>query len=87
MKDLHLGTLVGERTAGSASGPARAYALDDGSLLLLPARRALGPDREIINGIGVAADYYVPLTAADLSAGRDPAVAKALALLGGSSSR
>jgi carboxyl-terminal processing protease len=48
----------------------------------LPALHALGADREIINGIGVAADYYVPLTAKDLSEGRDPALAKALALLG-----
>jgi carboxyl-terminal processing protease len=82
VKDLHLGTLVGDRTAGSVSGPARAYVLDDSSLLLLPALHALGADREIINGIGVAADYYMPLTAKDLSEGRDPALAKALALLG-----
>jgi carboxyl-terminal processing protease len=81
VKDLHLGMLVGDRTAGGVAGPARAYWLDDGSLLLMPARHALGPDHEVINDIGVAADYYVPLTATDLSEGRDPGVAKALALL------
>jgi carboxyl-terminal processing protease len=52
-----------------------------GSLLFFPAQHGLGAGREIIDGIGVAADYYVPLTAKDLSEGRDPALAKALALV------
>jgi carboxyl-terminal processing protease len=56
---------------------------DDGSLLGLPAKRELGPDHELINGIGVAPDYYIPLTAQYLSTGHDPDIAKALTLLGG----
>jgi carboxyl-terminal processing protease len=83
VKDLRLGTLVGTRTAGLVSGPADGYLLDDGSLLGLPAKHELGPDHELINGIGVAPDYYIPLTAQDLSTGHDPDIAKALTLLGG----
>jgi carboxyl-terminal processing protease len=83
VKDLRLGTLVGTRTGGIVSGPADGYLLDDGSLLGLPAKHELGPGHELINGIGVAPDYYIPLTAQDLSTGHDPDIAKALTLLGG----
>ncbi len=83
VKDLHLGKLVGTRTGGIVSGPAAAYLLDDGTVLVLPALHQVEPDHEIINGIGVAPDYFVPMTPYDLSTGRDPDVAKALALLGG----
>lgn len=82
VKDLHLGTLVGTRTEGAVSGPGTAYVLDDGSLLGLPAKHEVSADHEIINGIGVAPDYYLPMTAWDLSTGHDPDIAKALALLG-----
>ena len=82
VKDLRLGTLVGTRTAGIVSAPATGYLLGDGSLLALPARHELSAGHELINGIGVAPDYYVPLTARDLSTGRDPDVTQALALLG-----
>ncbi|MEV8632376.1 S41 family peptidase [Streptosporangium sp. NPDC051023] len=81
VKDNDLGTLVGTRTAGAISGPARGYLLDDGSALLLPKVRHLGPAREIIDTIGVPVDHYVPMTALDLATGRDPGVAKALTLL------
>jgi carboxyl-terminal processing protease len=83
VKDLRLGTLVGTRTGGILSGPAAPYLLDDASLLILPAMHAFGADHEIIDGIGVAPDYYIPLTAQDLSTGHDPGIAKALTLLGG----
>ncbi|MEV4753729.1 S41 family peptidase [Micromonospora sp. NPDC049559] len=82
VKDLHLGTLVGTRTAGLVSGPTLPYRLDDNSELTLPSLREIGANREIINTIGVAPDHLAPMTAADLSAGRDPGVAKALTLLG-----
>ena len=81
VKDLHLGALVGTRTGGIVSGPAAAYLLDDGTFLALPALHQVEPDHEIVNGIGVAPDYYVPMTPYDLSTGRDPDVAKGLALL------
>jgi carboxyl-terminal processing protease len=81
VKDLHLGTLVGTRTSGVVSGPSDPYSLEDGSLIWLPAFYQIGANRERIDGIGVAPDYYAPLTAADLSAGRDPGLTKALELL------
>ena len=82
VKDLHLGTLVGTRTAGVIAGPASPYLLDDGSLLGVPAAHTLGANGEIIDGIGVAADYNAPVTPQALSTGHDPAVDKALSLLG-----
>jgi carboxyl-terminal processing protease len=83
VKDLRLGTLVGTRTAGIVSAPAAGYLLDDGSVLGLPAKRELSAHHELINGIGVAPDYFLPLTAQDLSTGHDPDITKALTLLGG----
>jgi hypothetical protein len=65
------------------AAPAAAYPLDDASLIILPATRELSAGHELINGIGVAPDYYVPLTAHDLSTGHAPDIAKALTLLGG----
>lgn len=82
VKDLHLGTLIGTRTAGAASGQAEGFFLDDGSALGLPTTQWLAPNHEIINVVGVAPDYFIPLTAQDVSTGCDPDVAKALALLG-----
>ncbi|MGI5160235.1 S41 family peptidase [Microbispora sp. CA-102843] len=81
VKDNGLGILVGTRTAGAVSGPAEAYLLDDGSVLLLPKVRHLGPARETIDTIGVPVDHYAPMTALDLATGRDPGLAKALDLL------
>jgi carboxyl-terminal processing protease len=81
IKDLRLGTLVGARTAGVASGLPESFMLNDNSLLSLITTHGRGPNREIIDGIGVAVDHQAPMTAADLSAGRDPGVAKALSLL------
>jgi carboxyl-terminal processing protease len=84
VKDLHLGILIGTRTAGIASGHPQIYVLDDGSALFLSARYFVSADHEIINGIGVAPDYYLPYTAKDLATRHDPDITKALALLGGS---
>ncbi|WP_049569111.1 S41 family peptidase [Nonomuraea sp. SBT364] len=82
VKGLRLGPIVGTRTAGAVSGPGKGYLLDDGSVLVLPEIRHLGPDREIVDTIGVPADHHAPLTALDLATGRDPGLAKARALLG-----
>ncbi|MFG1945920.1 S41 family peptidase [Nonomuraea sp. NPDC048826] len=81
VKGLKLAPLVGTRTAGALSGPASAFRLGDGSILLLPGKRHVGPDKEVVDDIGVAPDHHAPLTAEDLSKGRDPGLAKALALL------
>jgi len=81
VKDLHLGTLVGTCTSGVVSGPAAPYSLEDGSSISLSAFYEIGANRERIDAIGVATDYYAPLTAADLSASRDPGLTKAVELL------
>ncbi|MFI7134735.1 S41 family peptidase [Nonomuraea sp. NPDC050153] len=81
VKDLKVGPLIGSRTSGMVSGSARMFALDDGSTLSLPAAYQVGADHELINGIGVAPDHYLPMTAKNLREGRDPAMAKALSLL------
>ncbi|MFI9573948.1 S41 family peptidase [Microbispora rosea] len=81
VKDLRLGQLVGTRTAGAVSGPARPYLLGDNTTLTLPSTHHLAPGREVIDRVGVAPDHYVPLTPQDAAAGRDPALDEALNLL------
>ncbi|NUT95128.1 MAG: PDZ domain-containing protein [Saccharothrix sp.] len=81
VKDLKLGTLVGTRTAGAVSGPGEPFALDNGTALMLPRFHEIAANKEVVNTIGVAPDHYAPLTAADLSAGRDPGLDKAVSLL------
>jgi carboxyl-terminal processing protease len=81
VKDLRIGRLVGTRTAGVISGPAQPYLLGNNTTLGFPAKHHLGPNREVIDRIGVPPDHYVPLTPKDAAAGRDPALAKALTLL------
>ncbi|RBQ17643.1 peptidase [Spongiactinospora rosea] len=83
VRDLRLGTLVGTRTAGAVSGPARPYLLGNNTVLSFPGRHHLAPDREVIDRIGVAPHHHVPPTAKDAAAGRDAALAKALTLLRG----
>jgi carboxyl-terminal processing protease len=81
VKDLRLGTLVGTRTAGVVAGPAVPYVLEDGSIIALPSHHEIAANREVVNTIGVAPHHYAPMTAADLSAGRDPGLVKAVELL------
>ncbi|WP_187414977.1 S41 family peptidase [Nonomuraea sp. PA05] len=83
VKGNGIGALVGTRTAGAVSGPGDGYLLDDGSVLILPKVRHLGPARETIDTVGVPVDHHAPMTALDLATGRDPGVAKALDLLRG----
>jgi carboxyl-terminal processing protease len=81
VRNLTLGTLVGTRTAGLVSGAALQYRLSDGTTLVMPSTHEVGANREIYDTIGVPPHHVVPLTAADLSAGRDPGLDKAIALL------
>ncbi|MBO4271214.1 S41 family peptidase [Microbispora triticiradicis] len=81
VKDLRAGRLIGTRTAGMVSGPVQPYLLTDNTVLNLPAKHHLGPNREVVDRIGVPPDHYVPLTPEDAAAGRDPALAAALTLL------
>ncbi|MFC5835228.1 S41 family peptidase [Nonomuraea insulae] len=81
VKDLRLGQLVGTRTAGAVSGLQQPYLLMNNSILGFPSKHHLGPNREQIDKVGVSPDHYLPLTAGDVAAGRDPALSKALSLL------
>jgi carboxyl-terminal processing protease len=81
VKDLHIGTLVGTRTAGEVAGPGDLYLLEDGSAIMLPKFHEFAANGELVDTIGVAADYHAPVTAADLSAGRDAGLARAIELL------
>ena len=80
VRDLHLGTLVGERSAGDINS-AGFYGLSDGSGLEVTEQRVLGAKGEAIDHVGIAPDVQAPLTAAALSAGNDPAISQADALL------
>lgn len=81
VKDLHLGLLVGTRSAGIVAGAAAGFQLQDNSLLIIPTHHQLAADHELVNGIGVPPDHYSARSAADLSTGHDPALTKALTLL------
>ncbi|GHO71760.1 hypothetical protein KSC_106520 [Ktedonobacter sp. SOSP1-52] len=78
IRELHLGRLVGERTAGAASGPAQGFFLDDGSVVVMPLAFMQGPAGEIVDGISVPPDEEVSPTPADLAAGHDPVLEQAL---------
>ncbi|UBU11169.1 S41 family peptidase [Nonomuraea gerenzanensis] len=81
VKDLRIGRLVGTRTAGVISGPAEPFLLADNTVLSFPTKHHLGPNREVIDRIGVPPDHHVVQTPRDAAAGRDPALAQALTLL------
>jgi carboxyl-terminal processing protease len=81
VKDLGLGKLVGARTGGVVSGFPSAYTLDDNSGLALTTKHQVAANGEVINEVGVAVDYQVPMTARDISGGRDPGMEKARSLL------
>ncbi|MFD0471431.1 S41 family peptidase [Nonomuraea thailandensis] len=81
VKDLRIGHLVGTRTAGVISGPSQPYLLANNTVLSFPAKHHLGPNRELVDRIGVPPDHHVAPTPRDAAAGRDPALAQALTLL------
>lgn len=76
------GRLIGTRSAGALSG-ALFYELEDGSALEISVIRVLGPDGEAINEVGVTPHDIVPLAPADLSAGLDPPLQRAIDYLVG----
>jgi carboxyl-terminal processing protease len=78
VRDLDVGRLVGERTAGDAAGPALTWSLNDGGVLEIPVAFYRGANGEFVDGIGVPPDDAAPVTAAALSAGRDPGIDQAI---------
>jgi carboxyl-terminal processing protease len=75
------GTLVGVNTAG-CPGIANRYQLSDGSMLAVTVKKLLGPTGQEIDKSGVTPKEYVEVSRADLSAGKDPQLQRALTSLG-----
>jgi tricorn protease len=76
-----VGSLVGKRTFGGGIGPYYfTPALIDGGQVRLPNRAAYDPSGASwgIENIGVSPDYDVEITPADVIAGRDPQLEKAV---------
>ena len=82
LSQYHIGTTVGTNTFGKGSVQELIPITSDTSLKLTVARW-LGPNGEPIPKTGIAPDVQVELTDADLAAGRDPQMAKALDILSG----
>jgi carboxyl-terminal processing protease len=73
-------TIVGRRTAGAVIY-ARNFELPGGGRLSVPVEDYVGLDGQRLEGRGVTPDVGVPVSLADLRAGRDPDLAAAMALL------
>ena len=76
-KDNKRGTLIGETTGGS-SGQSFHYDFGNGMSFHVSTKREFFPDGSLFEGIGIRPDIEVTPTVADLAAGRDPVLAKAL---------
>jgi carboxyl-terminal processing protease len=85
-KDNRRATIVGERTAGSSGQPFQKD-FGNGMGLGLSTKRESFPDGSVFEGVGIAPDVEVGMSADDLRAGRDPALAKARELAGQSRPR
>lgn len=77
VRDLHLGLVVGSQTAGDLAG-AYFYSLSDGSALEITQFHVLDALGETVDGIGIAPNQQVTVTAQDLSAGDDPVIDRAV---------
>ncbi|MBI3974371.1 MAG: S41 family peptidase [Chloroflexi bacterium] len=75
------GKTVGTKTAGCLGIGSR-YQLEDGSGLSVTTAKLLGPTGDDVNKIGFTPGEVVPISRADLAAGKDPQLQRALALLG-----
>ena len=77
-----VGSLVGKRTYGGGIGPYYyTPILIDGGRVQLPNRAAYDPSGTTwgIENIGITPDFDVEITPADVIAGRDPQIEKAVA--------
>lgn len=81
-KLIKRGPLVGETTGGSTGQPLQ-LDLPGGGHARICAKRDSYPDGTDFVGTGIAPDVPVPTTLDDLRAGRDPALARAAALVAG----
>ena len=72
-------TVVGETTAGS-SGQPYIYDFGNGMLFRVGTKRMYFPDGSEFEGVGIKPDIEVIPTPADIKAGRDPVLERAVAL-------
>jgi carboxyl-terminal processing protease len=70
--------LFGERTGGAGGAPVMVPLPRSGSRVAIPARAAFDPSGAPIEGRGVGPDEHVTPTRADLAAGRDVALERAI---------
>jgi carboxyl-terminal processing protease len=80
MRDYKAAEVIGQQTAGVIN-QAYFFGLDDGGGMEITANRVLGPNGEVVDGVGVAPDEVTSVTAADLSAGHDPVLDAAVRYL------
>jgi carboxyl-terminal processing protease len=74
------GRIIGATTAGSVSASV-VVPLSDGSALQMTVERLLTGNGRVLDKVGVTPDEPVPLSIADIQAGRDPQLDAALAYL------
>ena len=75
--DNKRGTLIGETTGGS-SGQPFFYKFGNRMSFRISTKREFFPDGSPFEGVGIRPNIEVAPTVADLAAGRDPVLAKAL---------
>ena len=77
---MRRGTIVGEATGGSLSNP-MVFQLPGGGMGFIGSKDDYYPDGQLFNGIGIMPDVSVSPTIADIRAGRDRALEKAVEML------
>lgn len=80
IRTMKRGTIVGETTGGSISNP-MVFKLPGGGMTLIGSKDDYYPDGELFNGTGIKPDVAVSPTIADIRAGRDRALEKAVEML------
>lgn len=80
-KRMKIGPLIGHRTGGGEVGSGGGYALVDGGLIFVPAYGAFVGDQWIVEGHGVTPDIEVDEDPAQVMAGHDPQLDRAIAEL------
>jgi C-terminal processing protease CtpA/Prc len=81
IRDHGRGKLVGRMTNGSVMN-AKVFSLPDGGRMSVPTRDIRTSTRRRLEGVGVTPDIRVLPTLADVRAGRDPTLARALRVIG-----
>ncbi len=80
IRTMKRGTIVGEPTGGSLSNP-MVFQLPGGGMCLIGSKDDYYPDGQLFNGVGIVPDVSVPPTIADIRAGRDRALERAVEML------